>query len=447
MKPWDVVYALSSTTKRLEKEGILRKLDAENDFWPGAKLAFDSMITFGIKKLPEPQKHTAAGQPFSAFKKLTDSLAARKLTGHAARDAVLAFAELCTENQWKYWYSRILEKDLDCGAKEAITNKFAPPQFQVDPFACQLATDIKKIAEEKIPRRTLLEAKYDGMRTLWFVTKAKVEDDIFGDTFGYDVKVFSRGGKELYNFGDIATQLGMLTKLSGFPDEGIVVDGEVISENFNMLMTQAHRKTDAQFSGLLMAFDMVSIPDFLGKKKTAPLRSRRAVLTAVIDELSDLLIKGNTTPLVQVSSGVPDIDPVKQGSYVMDFFQQQLDAGFEGIIIKNMEAPYEWDRTVNWLKMKPTDTWDLQIVSCVEGEGRLVGSLGAILCEGVDTDNRKITVSVGGGLSDIQRRDIWANRDKVLGKTVEIMADTISKNQDGTYSLRFPRFVRFRDDK
>jgi hypothetical protein len=27
------------------------------------------------------------------------------------------------------------------------------------------------------------------------------------------------------------------------------------------------------------------------------------------------------------------------------------------------------------------------------------------------------------------------------------LCDVITQNQDGTYSLRFPRFVRFRDDK
>ena len=36
---------------------------------------------------------------------------------------------------------------------------------------------------------------------------------------------------------------------------------------------------------------------------------------------------------------------------------------------------------------------------------------------------------------------------QVIGQTAEILCDVISQNQDGTYSLRFPRFVRFRDDK
>ena len=41
----------------------------------------------------------------------------------------------------------------------------------------------------------------------------------------------------------------------------------------------------------------------------------------------------------------------------------------------------------------------------------------------------------------------WTSREEVVGKVVEVRADAITQNQDGSYSLRFPRFVRFRDDK
>ena len=69
--------------------------------------------------------------------------------------------------------------------------------------------------------------------------------------------------------------------------------------------------------------------------------------------------------------------------------------------------------------------------------------MGAIICEG-DDNGRRICVNVGSGLSDADRDEYWRARDQLLGNVVEVEADAVTQNQDGTYSLRFPRFVRFR---
>jgi DNA ligase-1 len=69
--------------------------------------------------------------------------------------------------------------------------------------------------------------------------------------------------------------------------------------------------------------------------------------------------------------------------------------------------------------------------------------LGAIVCEGED-HGRRIRVNVGSGLSDADRDEYWNSRDQLLGHLVEVQADAVTQNQDGSYSLRFPRFLRFR---
>jgi DNA ligase-1 len=86
----------------------------------------------------------------------------------------------------------------------------------------------------------------------------------------------------------------------------------------------------------------------------------------------------------------------------------------------------------------------LEIVGFEEGTGRNAGRLGAIICEGVDNE-RSIRVNVGSGLSDSDRDVFWSGRNDLLGHLVEVEADAVTQNQDGSYSLRFPRFLRFRD--
>ena len=66
-----------------------------------------------------------------------------------------------------------------------------------------------------------------------------------------------------------------------------------------------------------------------------------------------------------------------------------------------------------------------------------------MICEGED-DGRLIRVSVGGGLSDELRDAVWSDRTGTVGQVVEVRADAVTQNQDGSYSLRFPRFKSFR---
>ena len=117
--------------------------------------------------------------------------------------------------------------------------------------------------------------------------------------------------------------------------------------------------------------------------------------------------------------------------------------GYEGIMLKDPDAGYKCKRSVAWLKLKPFIEVSLTVTAVEEGTGRNVGKLGAVVCEGVD-DGREISVNVGSGFTDSNRDDYWASREAVVGKIVEVRADAITQNQDGTYSLRFPRFLHFR---
>jgi DNA ligase-1 len=141
-----------------------------------------------------------------------------------------------------------------------------------------------------------------------------------------------------------------------------------------------------------------------------------------------------------------DLD-VSEGQNIMRRFANDAVAqGFEGIMIKDLDAPYECRRSSFWMKLKPVYDYDLKVVGVEEGTGRNAGKLGALICEGVDQE-KHIRVNVGSGLTDLQRDDYWKNKDIIIGQTAVVLADAVTQNQDGTYSLRFPRFKTFRDDK
>ena len=140
---------------------------------------------------------------------------------------------------------------------------------------------------------------------------------------------------------------------------------------------------------------------------------------------------------------------VDLGSYVgeLQFKEINKDAierGFEGIMIKDPDAVYECKRSTSWLKQKPFIEVSLTVLETEEGTGRNEGKMGALVCEGTE-DGKLIKVNVGSGFSDLDRDEFWSC--KVDGQVVEVRADAITQNQDGTYSLRFPRFLRFRGFK
>ena len=112
-------------------------------------------------------------------------------------------------------------------------------------------------------------------------------------------------------------------------------------------------------------------------------------------------------------------------------------------MIKDVDAPYNCKRSHAWLKAKPFIEVTLEVVDVEEGTGSNEGRLGAIVCKGTD-DGKDIVVNVGSGFTDVHRDHYWAGRYDLIGHLVEVRADAVTQNQDGTYSLRFPRFKTFR---
>jgi DNA ligase-1 len=425
-----VIHALETHPSRLNKEAIIEaEAEAGNDvFFAGMRLAYDSMITFGVKKVPKHSGPDGQGLPWVAFAKLADDLATRKLTGDAAKKAIELCLAVATQTEWNDWYMRILTKDMRAGFTEGTINRVCEkkyPQYAIPVFSCQLAHDSAN-HEGKVIGKKIIEVKLDGVRVITIVYPDGRVDQ------------YSRNGKELVNFPHVKEQFA---KVANTLLEPVVFDGEIMSGSFQDLMKQIHRKSSAQANdAVLNLFDMMTLRDFEAGACKVGQSDRSTVLADWYVNNADAL--PNVTVVAQE---LVDLDTDAGQLRYKEINALAIAGGYEGIMLKDPTAGYVCKRTVAWMKLKPFIEVTLTAVAVEEGTGKNVGRMGAVLFEGTD-DGKFIRVSVGGGWSDKDRDDIWANKDKVLGELGEVRADALTKNQDSdnVWSMRFPRFKTWR---
>jgi DNA ligase-1 len=411
---------LEDHASRLNKEAIIEAEKDNVELFEGFKLALSPFITFGVKKVPSFSGPDGQGLPWDAFKELCQLLATRQLTGDDARSAIELALSASTKSQWNNWYRRILIKDLRCGVSEKTINKIV--KNAVPLFECMLAHDGAN-HEKKVAGKKLLEPKLDGVRALLII-----------DAGTKTATIYSRNGKILENFGHITSAVEANIELF---ERSVVIDGEIVSESFQALMKQVHRKSDADAGDArLMAFDVLPLSEFQ-KGKSVMGQKRRSALLHTMKPVLDKVGGIDIIPQLEV-----DLDTAVGEMQFKQYNKDAIDAGFEGIMIKDIDAPYVCKRHVAWLKQKPFIEVSLTIVGIEPGTGKNEGKMGAVICEGTE-DGKFIRVNVGSGWTDDQRAEV---DDEVVGQVLEVRADAITRSQDSedVYSLRFPRALRFR---
>ncbi len=448
MEAYEVIAELSATASKTEKEAIVTRAFAAGctEFFEGARLAYDVLVTFGIKQVPEgvSGKWSRDTGDWVAFEELTGYLRNRTLTGDAAKLAILGVAADCTEEQWNGWYRRVLMKDLKCGITEGTINKALKALVKagnksaerciIPVFKVQLAHSRDKY-ERLMKGKKLVDIKMDGVRITAIC-----------DVHNNSVTLHTRNGRVKENFPQINELLK--TKLIPHLPYSVAVDGEMTSRTFNQLMTQLNRQTGADTSDAKFAiFDVLPLDDFLKGKCDDPLYKRDEACAAVVVAVDDERV-------FHLEKTEMDLDTPEGRRELDEFHIRVMKAGYEGTMVKDPNSPYECKRSSAWLKMKPFVTVDLPVVAMELGEKgkKYEHCLGRFICEGVDeASGLHIKVNPGtgtnGSLEDNDRVDFWTRRDEIIGKTIEIIGHEISQDEHGQHSVRHPRFVRFRDDK
>ena len=426
-----IIKKIESSNSRLFKEAvILEQMRNNNDiFFQGLNLAYNKLLTFGVKQIPISSED-GEGLIWLEFIKIANSLINRELTGHAARDEIVNLMSKSNKDEWNFFYRRILLKDMRCGVSEKTINNVANKNnfenYQIPVFACQLAQDVEN-HKKKLIGKKILEIKLDGVRAISILYPSGKVD------------IFSRNGKELHNFDHIKDILKESIK-----DKNIkaptVLDGEIISDNFQNLMKQIHRKVTIQNSDAsLYLFDILPFEDFeKGFYKVS--YSRRS--EELIEWYNSFIVDKKKIQIIDKKS--VDLDNIDGKELFKQFNKDSIVKGYEGIMIKDPDSFYECKRSTTWLKSKPFIEISLKVTDFEEGTGRNTGRLGAIIAEGED-EGKFFKINVGSGFTDEQRLQYWGEKKDLIGQIVEVRADSISKGQDGSYwSLRFPRFKTFR---
>ena len=426
----EIIKELESNNSRLFKESVLlREMQNSNDvFFKALSYSCDKLKTFGVKQIPI-SKIDGFGLSWSQFEELLDKLIRRLITGYEARDEIFRIMDQSKSDEWNFFFRRILMKDLRCGVSEKTINNVAEKngfkEFKIPVFSCQLAQDSEQ-HQKKIVGEKFLEVKLDGVRTISILYQTGKVD------------IFSRNGKELNNFDHIKKELYDSISQKKLK-ESIVLDGEVVSKNFQELMKQIYRKDNIQNTDAnLYLFDILPLKDFqVGTSKI--IQSER------IKNLEEWYkFNTNFKYIKLLDRKLLNLDLESDKEKLKEFNNNAVIKGFEGIMIKDPKSYYECKRSSSWLKSKPVIQVSLTVKNIEEGTGRNKNKLGAISVEGFD-EGKFFKLSVGSGFTDKQREQFWGEKKALIGQIIEIKADAMTQSQDKkNWSLRFPRFKSFR---
>ena len=418
-----IIEELRNTSSTNEKKAILTKYEDKNDLKKLLELTYNPHKKYKITEksidLNDFDENGVDGYVcFGALlKKLSESNINDKLRQDTNK--FLAF----TDERIRDLYKCVLLKDLKIGVNASTINKVWKGLIPTS----ETGVDIKpmlasKFDFDKSPKGEFcVTEKLDGIRCM-----AICKED--------SIQLFSRQGKLIEGCVSIETTLmGMRMQVG----RDFVLDGELLAMNcgydtvYKETTKRVKNKNEIKEGIYYMAFDMLEMEEFNQLKGIHKYHERLQKLLD-LDKLMGSMFVRIIRPLYIGN----DMDEV------LELLKVYKKLGAEGLMVNLMDAPYEFKRSKNILKVKVMQTADLRIVGFEEGQGRNAGKLGAIL---VDFKGNK--VGVGSGFTDFDREYIWKNQDQYLGKIAEIQYFEITKDKTGTESLRFPVWKHLRPDK
>ena len=443
-KVQSILEKLENTNSQKEKIEILKTMNEVQKRW--FSLCYNSLITFGVKKIPEYTSESNSLDTVSIMDILEKEFVTREITGNAAIERL---RDILSNAEEPEAVERLIKRDARCSVNSTLLNKVFPNLIPEIP--CMLAQPMNEKTLKNIKFPAFSQLKADGMRCIAFITSN-------------NVRMFSRNGTEIIcePLKNTLMTIGQIEENLLSDNVTLMLDGELICYKDNKLLD---RKTSNGICNKVLKgtasenelnliqmqlWDIVKIDS----NTFSPLEDKS--YEARLEDLYSILNMSVFSKLEVIPTEV-----VNSMEEALEHFQKMLSQGLEGTILKNQDAKWSNTRSKDLVKLKEENTIDLLVVDIEEGSGDFEGGLGAIICE---TSDKKLRVRVGTGFSFEDRGFVndLSNGKKVvkqiksleevsknyLGKIVEVKYNQIikSKGKD-EMSLFLPRLVCVRNDK
>ena len=417
MEMIDILDDLAANPSRNYKIDLLQEHAGNTLLRELVRLALDPFTQFYIRKIP---KYEANGDNTlaHAMDQLFE-LSSRLKTGNAGIEHLTQIlTSLSPKNAMVI--ERIIAKDLKCGVSIATANTIWPGLIKEYPVMLCSGYEDKLI--EKIKWPAMVQLKMDGMRF-----NAVVRDNV--------VEFRTRNGKEIHLHGNLEQEFIQLANGIDCVFDGELVvsyfDGIMDRQTGNGILNKAIKGTISDTEAALVraiVWDVIPYMYFIDGYCPTPYKDRFARFKWGIDFPEKI-------QLVQ-STIAENIEEARIK------FEEYYNAGQEGIILKDMNSPWEDKRAKHQIKFKGELECDLKVVGYEEGTGKYVGKLGALVCE---SDDGIIKVKVGSGFNDENRESI--KKQDVIGKVVAVKYNARIRSKSEDESLFLPIFLEIRQDK
>ena len=353
------------------------------------------------------------------FKSYLDKFSSQKGVSEADIESLIAeFWDLYDHKQLEL-YKAVLFKDLRINMGISSFNKV------FDNFISLPQVMLAKSFSGKTFENTYCSRKFDGLRAVYL-----------------NGKFYSRTNKEL----SYEPLKHILEQLKDLPDHH-VLDGELIyiengKEDFKktLSLVSAEDRREGCDNIYYLVFDMVNRKDFLNKKCVDKFELTyglmNAILGSIIPDMTDMTGYSHTKNKNILTCSQYNKDALES------LLQISKEKGWEGLMLRDADKPYECKRTSSLLKIKEMQDAEFEIMGFKAGKGKYSNTLGSITIK-LDTGE---TVEVGSGYSDTARDNIWENQANILSNKLKLKTQFFEKTTDkkGNNSLRFPVALCFR---